>query len=236
MDILPGLRIIDLALYIEKEHILVIADTHIGYEASLQKQGIMVPGQQMQLTLARLENILAHAGTVETIIIDGDIKDDFSEITDSEWRDLKRLFEFLDTKVNNLILIKGNHDTFLPPIAKKFDVPVFEKYEQGNYCFMHGDRALPTKKKVIIIGHEHPALTLRDNGRKETFKCFLKGTYKKQNLIVLPSFNLLMEGQDILRRERLSPLLDDISDFEVFVAGDQPLLFGKVGELKRRMG
>lgn len=234
MHILPGVRIIDLALLFEKESILCFSDTHIGYEDSLAKQGLMMPKQQFELTLKRLEKILDKAGPVETILINGDIKDDFGEITDAEWRELKQLFGFLDTKANNIILIKGNHDTFLPPIAKKFEITLLEKYEQGEFCFIHGDILPDTKKRVIIIGHEHPALTMRDGSRRESFKCFLLGKYKKHELIVLPSFNQITEGHDILDGDRQSPLLENIDSFDVFVAGDEPLAFGKVRDLKKR--
>ena len=37
------LELIDLGIYIKKFKALVIADTHIGYEESLNKQGIFIP-------------------------------------------------------------------------------------------------------------------------------------------------------------------------------------------------
>ena len=43
MEIAKGIEIIDLGLYIKKHKLLVFADFHIGYEESLNKQGVLIP-------------------------------------------------------------------------------------------------------------------------------------------------------------------------------------------------
>jgi len=37
MNILPGIKIIDLALYLEKQKTVIIGDLHLGYEEMLNK-------------------------------------------------------------------------------------------------------------------------------------------------------------------------------------------------------
>ncbi len=49
----------------------------------------------------------------------------------------------------------------------------------------------------------------------------------------MPSFNPLWEGTDIIREQLLSPFLENISNFEVFVVGKEAVFdFGKVRELR----
>ncbi|GAG34601.1 unnamed protein product, partial [marine sediment metagenome] len=69
--------------------------------------------------------------------------------------------------------------------------------------------------------------------RVELVKCFLKGKYKRKELIVMPSFNLVSEGTDILKEELLSPFLhQNINNFDVYVVEDKVYGFGKVRDLK----
>ena len=95
----------------------------------------------------------------------------------------------------------------------------------GNTLILHGHKIPKIDKKIkqIIIGHEHPAVSLDDGIKKEIFKCFLKGSYKNRELIVLPSFNLINEGSDVLNEDFLSPFLKnaDIETFKVFIASPE---------------
>ena len=95
----------------------------------------------------------------------------------------------------------------------------------------HGDYIPAKLAPIIIMGHEHPAITLREKAKAEKFKCFLKGKYKKSMLIVQPSFNPLTEGTDVIKEQVLSPLIADISKFEVYVVNDKThevLPFGRI--------
>ena len=55
MQIAPDMEIVDLALYLEKEKILIIADPHIGLEEALNKQGILMPKFQFKEMYAKLK-------------------------------------------------------------------------------------------------------------------------------------------------------------------------------------
>ncbi|NTV24375.1 MAG: hypothetical protein HGA85_08485 [Nanoarchaeota archaeon] len=59
------------------------------------------------------------------------------------------------------------------------------------------------------------------------------GKWKDKTLLVLPSFNTVTEGTDILSEKLLSPFLQqDLDEFEVFIAGDEAMRFGKVMKLR----
>ncbi|MFH1398875.1 MAG: metallophosphoesterase [Candidatus Woesearchaeota archaeon] len=230
MKIQPGIDIVDLALYLKSYKTLVIADLHIGYEEALNKQGILMPRFQYKELSKRLLTIIDKTRP-ETIVINGDFKHEFGEISETEWRQALRVFDLL-AKHSDIIIIKGNHDTILGPIADKRKIKVLDHYTIVDIYITHGN-TIPKdmhfkKAKTIIIGHEHPAVSIREHARSETFKCFLVGKWKQKTLIVMPSLNLITEGTDILHQKLLSPFLTDVSKFDVYVAADKTYPFGKV--------
>ena len=71
-----------------------------------------------------------------------------------------------------------------------------------------------------------------DGSKWEKYKCFLKGKWKNKELIAVPSFNPLLEGIDVLKEKLLSPFLDKISSFEVFIINKGEVFkFGKVKDI-----
>lgn len=232
MQILPKMEIINLGLWLKKEKTLIVSDFHLGYEEELHQKGILLPKFQTKETIRELKEIFKKIHP-KKIIINGDLKHDFGRILRQEWKEVLSLIDFLQENCQELILIKGNHDTILGPIAEKRRITVVKDYQMENILIIHGDQLIKkTQAKIIIIGHEHPALSFREKGKVEKYKCFLKGRWKRKELIVLPSFNPLQEGTDILKEQLLSPFLNDVSNFEVFVVGKGEVLrFGKVKDL-----
>lgn len=239
MEILPGIQIIDLGLYLVKSKTLVFADFHIGYEEELNKKGVLVPRFQYKDVIDRLEMIFSKAKEgkmmIETIVINGDLKHEFGTISKQEWKETLRLIDYFERKCKKIVLIKGNHDTILGPIARKKNIEIVDKFNVDDALILHGHKIPLKLSKTIIIAHEHPAIGLRSDVRVEKYKCFLKGKYKKSNLIVQPSFNLITDGTDITTEKVLSPLLpQDLSDFEIYVIDEQKkeaLYFGKLKNL-----
>ncbi len=238
MDISKGLEIKDLCLYFVKERILIISDVHMGYEESMNKQGVLLPRFQIEETIERLSAIFNKLN-IDTIVINGDLKHEFGIISQTEWKHTLTLLDFFSEHCKNIILIKGNHDEILGPIALKRNLQVKNDFVVGDSVILHGNN-IPSKDffknfKRIIIGHEHPAISLEKNGRLEKFKCFLKGEWQKKELIVMPSFNLITEGTDLLKEESLSPFLKevDLNSFEVFIIGDDIYDFGTINDIKK---
>lgn len=233
MEIHPGIETVDLALYLKDSRTLVLADLHIGFEEALAKQGVLVPRFQYKDMIDRFEQIFAKVQP-RTVILNGDLKHEFGAITKQEWKETMRLFDYLSRKKVEIIVVKGNHDPNIGPLAEKKAVKVVKEHVLDGIVIAHGDTVPKSPEKVIIMGHEHPAVSLREQGRVEKFKCFLKGTYKKRVLIVQPSFNPCVEGTDITKELVLSPLISNVQDFEVFVVDDarkKTLAFGKVKDL-----
>jgi putative SbcD/Mre11-related phosphoesterase len=232
-----NLKIVDLGLYLKKEQILVIGDIHLGYEESLSNQGVLVPRFQLKETIKRLGNIL-NKTKIKEVIITGDLKHEFGKILNTESRDTLEFLDFL-LKKYKVTIIKGNHDNVLSYIAQKREIELKQYVKINDTFICHGDKIIDNidffSSKIIIIGHEHPAVSVSKNSRNEIFKCFLVGKYKDKELVVIPSFNVLIEGSDVLREKVLSPFLkkSNLDDFEVHVIADKVYDFGKLRNLKK---
>lgn len=228
MEIYKDIEIVDLGLKYKDN--LIISDLHIGLEEAMNKEGVLIPRFQFKEILNKLNKILSEHKYKRVIIL-GDLKHEFGSISDQEWRDVLHLLDFLSDK--EVILVKGNHDTIIGPIAEKRNVKVVNSYQIDEITFLHGDKIIPNLSKVLVIGHEHPAISFNERP-DEKFKCFLKGKWKGNILIVLPSFNFVTEGHDILKEEILSPFLkQNLDDFEVFLVEDTILYFGKIAKIKK---
>jgi|SRR3989344_5837386 len=242
MEISKGIKIVDTALWFEAEKVLVINDLHIGYEEALHRKGVLVPRSQLRRIIEKLQKIFQQVKPAK-IIINGDLKHEFGTVLRQEWREVLEFLDFLLDQEKEVIIIKGNHDPIIRPIADKKGIAVVNEYMVGETLIVHGDELVETDAARIIIGHEHPAITVREGSKWEKYKCFLKGIWKSRGkdskkkelkeLIAVPSFNPLLEGTDILKEELLSPFLEDIKNFEVYVVGEKEIFyFGKVKELQ----
>lgn len=254
IEIMPNIMLEDLAIYLKNQDTLIISDTHIGREESMQKSGINIPSSQFQDLKKRLEQILKQQ-QFKRIVINGDVKHEFTKISDTEWSHTLKIIDLLSNHTKELILIKGNHDNILDPITTKRKNLIVQDYlVLDTILITHGHKILDdfdlgenqdknktdssskTLKDIntIIIGHEHPAITLSDNLRKETYKCFLKTKYKDKTLITLPSFDQFSIGSNILEQSILSPYLkqSDLNNTEVYIVLKEVMYFGIVKDLQ----
>ena len=234
MQLLPNLFSKRLCLWMEEQNTLVIGDVHVGYDEELNAKGVLIPKVHTDDIFSELEKTLELVSPDKIVLI-GDIKHEFGRISEEEWRHTLRLIDFLAEKAE-LYLIKGNHDTILGPIAQKRNIKVVDHLVFGDTLLLHGHK-LPSEDllqnvETIIMGHEHPSVSLADGVRVEKYKCFLVGEWKQRNLVVVPSINTLVWGTDVLREKLLSPFLTDVSSFRVFIVENQKVLnFGLVKDL-----
>ncbi|MBS3169347.1 metallophosphoesterase [Candidatus Woesearchaeota archaeon] len=236
MQIAPHVEIFGTALWLAEEKILIINDLHLGYEEALQQKGVLVPKFQLREIIAQLEQIFQKVKP-KKIIINGDLKHEFGRILRQEWDEVLRLIDFLLQHCQEVIIIKGNHDPAITPITQKRRTTVVTEYRTDNTLIIHGDELVQTDAERIIIGHEHPAITIREGSKWEKYKCFLKGKWEGKELIAVPSFNPLLEGTDILKEQTLSPFLKNLNSFKVFIINQGEVFdFGKVKEIRKKNG
>jgi hypothetical protein len=212
------------AILVESIDATVIADLHLGYELALAEQGIFIPQTQLKEIMKTLGKILRKTKTRNLIIV-GDVKHEFGEASNQEWREVKKLVEFLRKKVERIILIRGNHDNYLLTICSHIGIELYDPYylEKG-ICFLHGHKKVEVPSKIIetmIIAHEHPSLVLREGFDRVKVPCLLYGKMKDgKNFICLPAISPLAEGTEVnlsTRSDLLSPILREDVKFEDLV-------------------
>ena len=230
MSLPKGLQMVDLAI-LYQDH-LILGDLQLGYEQVVQHRGLFIPKFQLEDILDRLSKIFRQVKAT-TLVINGDVKHEFGRILEQEWQEILQFFDFCLQHVKTIIIVKGNHDLMIDPIAEKRNIQVVDSYRLGDALILHGHKIAKETAPILIIGHEHPAVSFKEKPG-EKFKCFLVGTWKKSMLIVMPSFNPLTDGSDVTRERFLSPYLKQtIDNFLVYIVEDKVYPFGKVKDLLR---
>lgn len=232
-------------LFFPEKGILVVGDLHLGFEYQLQQSGLIVPERQVKEIKEELKKIFDEIKEkgfkIKKIVFLGDIKHSFSY----QWKErnyFKEIMEFLKEYIleKDILLIKGNHDT----IDYSFSDKLKDYFIKEDTAFTHGHKLFPEvfegKIKTIVMGHLHPSIILSDKQgiKKEKYKCFLVGKFKKKKIIILPSFLATIEGTTINTVEdnyedyfSIIPK-KDLLNFEVYIVGDKETYnFGKIKKL-----
>lgn len=218
-------------VFFEELGLLAVSDLQLGHEAVLAAQGIQVPISQYPQIEAALAAMLDETGA-KRLLINGDIKHEFSRALQQEWSEVHALLRFLKARKVATIFVKGNHDNYVAKILRAQELSLVDAYQERGFLFVHGHQALedyPDFKsfapfKTLVIGHVHPAVSIRDEvGVLHKYRCALSGKWRGKNVVVLPSLSPLAGGFDVTRRERerdyVSPILDQcrVGDFVPFV-------------------
>lgn len=238
MQVLPGVTADQTALFIPAISTLVLSDLHLGYEEELRRKGVFMPTGEFKRIETLLENLLK-THKPKNVVLNGDTKHGFGSINSSEWRHTRKILERLQTKAK-VILVEGNHDPVLAPVARAVNLLVEPYHIDNGYLFIHGDlvpeKALLDDVHTIIMGHEHPAVALSNGIRSETYKCFLVLPYQKRALIVLPSTFGLTHGFDVLGATPRTKLLKDLAKAAVYAVEETTIVpCGTVAQLRKAM-
>ncbi|NJF25640.1 metallophosphoesterase [Thermococcus sp. Bubb.Bath] len=203
---------------------LIVADLHVGFEEAMVSEGHYIPKLLDEL-ISSLQGLLKKEKP-KRLIIDGDLKHSFVPLK-REMQELRTFFEGINGLVDEIILVRGNHDVGILWL-RELGVEIVDELELSGWKVVHGHKLVRGKR--FIIGHEHPAIRLRDEvGAAIKVPAFLAG----EELIVLPAFSPWAYGNDVTR-EIVSPFLRkfDISKLRVLVPlGDEVLDFGELGKL-----
>jgi DNA ligase-associated metallophosphoesterase len=184
-----------LALFHEEEKWLAVADLHFGFELSQRMAGNLFPLWGMQSIEARLCALLRDYEPSHVILV-GDLVHDRSGAGEF-FSLIRRLRDQSD-----LILIAGNHDAVIKRRASKFkhfDLELYDSFTTARFEFHHGDCERKQNGRIQIVGHFHPAATLRDGaGLRLKFPAFVQ----EGNCWILPAFSPWAAGTDWEERER----------------------------------
>ena len=240
IEILNGFK----AIYVKELDLIVISDLQLGEELYLaEEKGIFVPQIQFKEMKRELSTIFRKV-KASRILINGDVKHEFGEASKQEWREVIELVEFLRKKVREIIVVRGNHDNYLLNIASKINLQIFDPfYLERGYLFTHGHKKFPYPKDfhTLIIGHEEPAIVIKQGFDKIKLPALLYGKMKNgKRVICLPAFSTLSSGTEINvvdDEDLLSPILKedvDLDELEVIGIDKEvgALNFGKLKEIR----
>lgn len=202
-----------------RERILLLADTHVGYEVELRRQrGINVVSQTGKLIDAVVRLIDKHNATMVAIL--GDVKHELPVPRESVPE--VRAFLTAIAKKAPLLLIPGNHDSLLEEIAKGIEgveIAPTRGLAMGRMLLTHG-HVKPQKEELekaetIVMGHTHPAILIQDEigyavkepavlkiyaSRRELCKSLYNETCRRRGdikIVVLPASHPLITGVDV---------------------------------------
>ncbi|MGC9071533.1 MAG: metallophosphoesterase [Acidilobus sp.] len=217
-----GLRLLgrNPALVHESSSSLIISDIHLGYEDSMASQGVYLP----RLQLRRARAIIDEASSLglKRLIIDGDLKHVFERLTRGERIEIADLVRYALSKgLNDIVLVRGNHDTFVAQMLRDFGVEIVEGYlDLGNGIIAtHGHKLVEGLKAGVtaVIGHEHPSLEINLAGAKVKLQVLLKAPLRDGGeLVVLPAVSLYQTGTSVTPSPEtyLSPITKELAVLE----------------------
>ena len=189
------------AVFLEREQIVAVADLHLGYAWAHRYNGQLLPLHPPDDLLARLADLCTFYKPKHLAIL-GDIIHEavpVVEISD----ELKKVFSTLGG-LCGLKLILGNHDKKLRKLAAGIsDLEFINRFESDEFLLVHGnERVSVPGQRFVLMGHEHPAISLGDGIKSAKFPCFMIS----KRVLLLPAFSQWAAGSNIRSYDFMSRL------------------------------
>ena len=182
-----------------KTKALLIADPHLGWEMSLQEKGIHVPSQTPKI-LNKLTAIITKYKPNRLVIV-GDVKYTVVSTEPGEWHDIPDFLAKLQSCVEAIAIVRGNHDANLEPLLPE-NVQLLPATGEviGDVGVFHG-HTWPSPAllqcKTLVMGHLHPVVVFRDpSGFKITRQVWMKANCDSEALAktLLQKHNVKIKG------------------------------------------
>lgn len=184
----------DRALYWPRRKTLLLADVHLGKDASFRAAGLPVPAGNSAKDLARITSLVHQTGADRLIIL-GDLVHGRSshqpELSEAvrRWRSAHQHLDVL--------LVRGNHDRGAGPVPLDWQIEqTTDPYDDENqFVLAH----LPVEsEKPLLCGHVHPVVAVADfDGSFVRMPCFVIDA--KQ--MILPAFGSFTGGHVMQRAD-----------------------------------
>jgi hypothetical protein len=141
--------------------VLVIADLHLGIESDLERHGIHVKSRSRQRQ-QKVINCIKETNP-DIVLLLGDVKHSIPRTTRQEYRELPDMLSSL-RGLSTLMLMPGNHDIGIDRFLDEGELLPKEGALIDGTGYLHGhtypDPSL--EGHLIICGHHHPLVCLRD--------------------------------------------------------------------------
>lgn len=227
-----GVRVRERTAYLEDADTLVVADLHVGRDAT---SAVEVRLGEHEDLIGRFGGLLEHFDPAE-VVVAGDLLHSFGSIPDGvaeTVRALRRTAREADAMV---VVTPGNHDTMLDEL---WDGPTAPEYRVGDTVVLHGHEPPDSEADRYVIGHDHPVIAIEG----QRHPCFLYGpdTYRGADVLVLPAFTRLMRGSTVngmAAADFMSPLVTNADAFRPTVRdedAEESLEFPALGSFRRML-
>lgn len=210
------------ALVIEGEQrLLVVADLHFGIEADLAAHGLHFRSRSAG-RLERLMRVIDRADP-DSLVLLGDIKHSIPSLTRQEYYEMPGILDALRARAP-LIVFPGNHDIGIERFVREDELRPRDGALVDGVAYLHGhmNPAPSLFGNLMVIGHHHPLISLRDEvGCAMQAPAYIRadiepaeqsvpvppGSPGKTRVLFMPAFNELA-GYDIVKilKDPFSPL------------------------------
>ena len=200
LEITPGVWLdYRKAVFLEEENVLCVSDLHLGYTWAHRFHGQLLPVHTPDKLLERLLALCSDYQP-HTFAFLGDIVHKAVPVA-AILEEFASLVAGLKSRCG-LNFILGNHDKQLRELTGgKIDFK--ESSQAGKYLLIHGNEtAEAPADSFVIMGHEHPAISLGDGVSSARFPCFVAS----RRVLILPAFSSWAAGSNIRFHQFMSPI------------------------------
>jgi uncharacterized protein len=193
------------ALFWKNEHILLLADLHLGKVNHFRKSGIAVPSKAGDHNLELLVEVISLARPKRIVFL-GDL---FHSYYNTEWEAFGEVVKHYAGISFDLVL--GNHDVMSERQYERKGIRVYDDLVIGSFLFTHHPLDDIPGGLYNMAGHIHPGVHLTGKGRQSvTLPCFYFGTRQA----LLPAFG------NFTGLAKIAPKKED----KVFVVADNKIM------------
>jgi metallophosphoesterase superfamily enzyme len=206
------------ALVIEgEERLLIVADTHFGIEADLAAHGLHFRSRSTD-RLARLKKTIGMADCDKLVLL-GDVKHSIPTLTRQEYNELPKILDELRDLIP-LRVFPGNHDIGIERFLRNNEIMPREGAVFDGVAYLHGHMypAPELGGHLIVVGHHHPLLSIRDE-----VGCALQSPAYIRAGLDMGKLGLENKtGTDIPARALFVPAFNEIAGYDILKIAKDP--------------
>jgi DNA ligase-associated metallophosphoesterase len=171
------------AVYWRARRTVMVADVHVGKDATFRAEAVPLPLGTTTSDLDRLARLVRRTGADRLLVL-GDLYHARAGMTDGTlvalrtWRQEHRQLD--------VVLVRGNHDRDAGPSPADLDITEHEgSLADGPFSLQH-DPASAAGSGYVVAGHLHPGVRLQGRGgQRERVACF----HANDDRLLLPAFS-----------------------------------------------
>jgi len=201
----------------ETQRLLVVADLHFGIEADLASHGLHIRSHSAE----RLERLMhaIDAAEPDVLILLGDVKHSIPALTRQEYTEMPGILDAIRDRIPFRVF-PGNHDIGIERFLAPAEILPKEGTVIDGVGYFHG-HMYPSPSlscRLIIAGHHHPLVTIRDD-----VGCALQApAYLRANI---DAAALGLAGTDECHSPAhalLMPAFNEIAGYDIFQIARNP--------------